>query len=161
MAGRAGRALKESEGEIIILGTGNLTTRTLKKFLNKSQIEPIESRILSMVKKLVENYEGVSLDTIAELLVDENEEDKFSDVLSALDMHILGLLTEDLEENAQNELVESVASNLLATYQAENEDLLNETNLSESVSDLVNSRRIYITDTVPSFPREIVFLYLV
>lgn len=153
LAGRAGRALKESEGEVIVLATGYLNQRTLRKFLDRSQIEPIESRILSLVLAILQTGNEVTNAAIDSLLQDPEHAAQYSDVVETIDLHLLELLAEELPAEQQRARVEEVVRNLLATYQAEKRDIEGGTQLRNAVQQLAMRRQEATLMRVPDSGR--------
>ena len=153
LAGRAGRALKESEGEIIILATGSVKARTIKRFLDRNEIEPIESRILSFVLAILQSGNEVTNAAIDALLQDQEQAARYSEVVEAMDLHLLELLAEELSPEQQQEKVEEVVRNLLATYQAEKRDIEGGTQLRAAVQQFAGQRQEATLARVPEAAR--------
>lgn len=149
LAGRAGRALKESEGEVIVLATGSIKARTIRNYLDRNQIEPIESRILSFVLAILQTGNQVTNAAIDALLQDPEHAALYSEVVEAIDLHLLELLAEELSPEQQQAKVEEVVRNLLATYQAEKRDIEGGSQLRGAIQQLVVQRQEATLARVP------------
>lgn len=116
LAGRAGRATQETEGELIVLRTGSLSPARLRSYLNRARMEPARSQILALVEALLENYPTVSQQAIDALLT-ADEGTKWRPSLDAIDTHLVELMAEDLDDlNAER--FERLVDNLLGIRQA-------------------------------------------
>jgi hypothetical protein len=149
LAGRAGRALRESEGEVIILGTGNIGAATLGRFLDRGRIEPVESRILALVRELILNYQGVNAQALNALLENAESRGRFAATINALDAHLLELLAEDVAPDEQQNRMELLVNSLLASYQAEKADLAAGSAVRPEVTRLVALRAESVLGRVP------------
>jgi hypothetical protein len=118
LAGRAGRANKETEGEVLFLLTGDLRQQTVRRFLDKRQMESAESRILVFVRELLSRYPRVSQEAIDALLADEDGGERWSQCVGAIDAHILEAMVEDLGVDQADVFLEQIVGRLLATHQA-------------------------------------------
>lgn len=150
LAGRAGRALKETEGEVIVLATGNLDTSRLNIFLNLGNIERAESRILFFVKELLRNYQLVSNDTIDALINKSENFPELKKIIRSIDSYLLEILAEDALQNTSDPNLDNFINNLFATHQALNEDEENSTNHREAINDLIYARRNSVITRVPN-----------
>lgn len=153
LAGRAGRAMMETEGDVIILATGSLRPSTLRRFLDPRRIEPAESTILQLVRQVLEQYPAVTNETLA--AIGEDEERDFSDVLRAIDSELLQRTLEDVA--LEDFDVGSVVTDLLATHQATALDALDGTDLAAAVWSLFDVRRTRLADRIPETPRRRLF----
>jgi len=149
LAGRAGRALQESEGEVIILATGSLSMRRLEQFLDKRNVEAVESQILRLVKELLAEHGGVDQQILDEFFNDPNNLDTFGSVLEALDINLLNLLEGELTPEVAAERSRGLANDLLASYQAAVSDAEDGTNFADGVVNLVETAGANVLDQVP------------
>jgi hypothetical protein len=148
LVGRAGRAMKETDGEVLLLLTGETQPSTIRKFLRRSNIEPVESRILQFVDAILEAYPAVSADTLRAMLEEDGalDEPQWGAVVSAIDTQLLEVMVEDLAE-ADATAVDTLVENLLARHQAEED--LNGAALLEGLTALFDLRRDSLRDLVP------------
>jgi len=150
LAGRAGRAMKETEGEVYVLATGSTNSSTLRRFLNIQNVERVESRILYFVTRLLNEYPTVSEETISRLLNDSEEGDQMQSIVRTIDAHLLEVIAEDLEVDDNDANVESLVENLFATYQASVFDLESGTSYQAEVAKLFEARRSNVLAAVPN-----------
>lgn len=149
LVGRAGRALKETFGEVLILATGSLSKGRLRKFLAQSNSERVDSVILNLVKQLIDNYQVVTSETIDALLTDCETNHNYDEILRDIDRQLLDLLAEDAQIEHEGELFNDFLNNLFASYQAEIDDLALGSNYKKGVDDLLRSRRNYVLSNAP------------
>lgn len=149
LVGRAGRALKETEGEVIVLATGNLQTRRLNDFLNQENSERAESRILYFVKELLQIYPLVSNDTIASLLQGRDDASQLIKIIRSIDAFLLEIIAEDALAEGADPNFDGFINSLFATHQAEIEGEYLGTNLHEAVKSLMLARRNHVIAQVP------------
>lgn len=153
LAGRAGRALNETQGEVLILATGQLRKRTLDRFLDRVNAEQAESVILSLVQTLLDQYLLVSNETINQLLADSDASEGFAEIIRDIDTNLLEILAEDAVPEQDDEALDMLTSNLFATHQSRSRDLELGTNLEENVYALMDARRDHVLNTVPDGAR--------
>jgi helicase len=149
LAGRAGRALKETEGEVIVLATGNLQAGRLNTFLNQRNSERAESRILYFVKELLRVYPLVSNETIAALLQNREDVPQLRRTIRSIDAYLLEAIAEDALAEGADPNFDGFVSSLFATHQAAIEDVVYGTNLREAVRTLMYARRNNVITRVP------------
>ena len=149
LAGRAGRALKETEGEVIILDTGTPRPETVRRFIDTRWLEPIQSKILYLTKVLVDEFLHVSNETLDNLLLEHPEAEKLQDVVRAIDANLLKVIAEDAQIGEVGEGFTRLVKNLYATHQAGLEDLNSDTNYRGAVEDLLRLRRDRIIERIP------------
>jgi hypothetical protein len=99
LVGRAGRAMRETEGEVLILKTGALTEFTLDQFLDRDSIEAVESRLLQLVRRLLNGAGRISSDTVDGLLVSD-EAPLWNETVGAVDAALLDSIAEDVDGRA-------------------------------------------------------------
>jgi superfamily II DNA/RNA helicase len=130
LAGRAGRAMRETEGELIVLCSESSAPASMGQFLQQSahrklrislqreNTEPVRSQILRFAQALVEAG-GVSDATLDALLSSPRDYDTvdWSKPLAAIDTDLLERLTEDAE-GADEGAIARLLPHLLATTQA-------------------------------------------
>lgn len=105
ICGRAGRAGKETEGEIIFLNTKPGDFTKFKRFRNRDNIERADSVLLSILRSLIEKR--ISQEALQELL----------------DPYILALLVEESVGTSDQDIVEEILENSLVKIQAISNDL--------------------------------------
>lgn len=149
LAGRAGRALRETEGEVIILDTGTPRPRRLRRFMNAGRMEPVQSRILHLAKVLVDNYLHVSMDTLESLLRDHEDADKLTDIVRAIDANLLGVIAEDANLGELDDGFLGLVENLYAIHQADKLNQGSDTDYRKAVEDLLRLRRDQVIQRVP------------
>jgi helicase len=148
LAGRAGRATRETEGELILINTGNVSPSTLRKFLNRQNVEPAESQILEFVQELLTRYPVVTPTAIDAATQRDNEgsPSRWRDVVNAIDTQLLEIMVEDIAEQ-EDAVIDSLVENLLATRQARDE--LGWEAYIAGLQDLFRVRKEYIRTVVP------------
>ncbi|MHA1505097.1 MAG: DEAD/DEAH box helicase, partial [Candidatus Heimdallarchaeota archaeon] len=107
IAGRAGRAGRETEGQIIFLAFNEKDENLFKKYTNKTNIEQTKSLLLRLLKKLIEKR--ISLD-------------KFKDILEYLvEPSLLNILVEETVETLDEEFIKEILGYSLFVIQSEKE----------------------------------------
>lgn len=154
LAGRAGRALRETEGEVILLDEDSID------FIRQER-ENAESAILFVLKELIKRYQLVSDETIEALMqyaASVNENDLPADerkvthvpkIIHSIDAYLLEVIAEDATIDTDDENFKSLVENLFATYQARLLDERQETRLKDGVMDLMRARRRYVLNKIP------------
>jgi len=150
LVGRAGRATKETSGEVLVLRTGTLTKSGLRRFLDRRHIEPVNSPILQFVQSVLNNYPLVSDEAIGTLLANNAGEPILAPGIRAIDAHLLEVLTEDLPPDAVDPAINILVNDLLATRQATRLDAINGTEIAIGVRSLFESRRRNVLQRVPA-----------
>lgn len=160
LVGRAGRAMKETEGEVVILDTGNKRLTGLHRFLDPENMEPAESQILRLVQAILNAYPVVSEETIQALLEREAAQPEYKredwvSVIQAIDGHLLQVMAEDLsglEDDDISELrYEAMVQSLFAMREAEEREA-ERPDLVVALMDLFDARRAYVQRAVPDAP---------
>jgi superfamily II DNA/RNA helicase len=157
LAGRAGRAMRETEGEVIILKTGELTERTISQFLNRGGIEPVESQLLMLVRRLLIEGPRVDPATLDAILGSDEEGPTWRDIVRAIDGALLEAIAEDVIGRADAEGAPELdapfitfVDSLFATQQARGEDAeAGVTRLEDGVRTLMATRRAVVLGAVP------------
>jgi helicase len=149
LAGRAGRALKETEGEVIILATGNLQPWRLNRFLDQGNSERAESRILFFVRELLRHYPHVSNETITWLLQNHDDTNQLARIVRSIDTYLLEAIAEDALADAADPSFDGLIDSLLGFHQAVIEDEEEGSNLGENVRNLMYARRNSVITRVP------------
>ncbi len=150
LVGRAGRANKETEGEVLILQTGSLTERTLRQFLDKKEIESVNSQILALVQKIAQKYLLVSPETINAFQVEDDDDSKsWRSVIRAIDSNLLDFLAEDAKIDQDDPIFTGMMENLFALFQATRSDIETGSELAIGVRTLLQSRRRSILERIP------------
>lgn len=149
LAGRAGRAMKETEGEILILSTGKLKHRTLMNFLNRENMEAADSRILWVVREILKLYPLVDQKTINAIMENEDVGESTREIISILDAKLLEIMAEDLSLQDEDPSFTEFTQNLFAIYQASVTDLQQGSHEEEKVYDFLNTRRQAVLEKVP------------
>jgi helicase len=153
LAGRAGRANRETEGEVIFLMTGSITQRTIRRFLAKDNIESTESRILVFVQELLKRYPMVSPQAIDSLLEDAVNGEKWNHCIRAIDIRLLELIVEDLAEDEVNGILQGLTGGLFATHQLEAREADEREKLKLGIDQLFRLRHERLITRVPQGPR--------
>jgi superfamily II DNA/RNA helicase len=149
LAGRAGRALKETEGEVIVVGTGKMRRGTILRFLNEQNRESAESRILYLVRRLLDIYPSVSNETIESLIATHERGTQFAKIVHSIDTFLLEIMAEESAVDTADSNFETLVENLFATYQATALDAQQDTQLRDGVNNLMRERRVYVLSRVP------------
>ncbi|MCZ3366394.1 MULTISPECIES: DEAD/DEAH box helicase [Methanobacterium] len=120
IVGRAGRAGKETEGQVIFLNLNEKDKELFKEYTDKNNIEPVKSQIFKLVKDLFE---------------DRISEDIFNEKLEVLiEPSLLNILMEESVDTVDENFIKSFIGHSLFKIQLENEnyslDLLNNSIMS-------------------------------
>lgn len=154
LAGRAGRALRETEGEVILLDEDSVD------FIRQER-ENAESAILFVLTELIKRYQFVSDETVEALMqyaASANENDLPADerkvthvpkIIRSIDAYLLEVIAEDATIDTDDENFKSLVENLFATYQARLIDERQGTRLKDGVVDLMRARRRYVLNKIP------------
>lgn len=148
LAGRAGRAIKETQGDVIVLQTGSLSSGRLGTFLSPDRLEPARSQILEFVEQILGNYPAVSEETVRLLLESENGKE-WEPAVRSIDTTLLEIMTEDLA-GANEERFSALVEALLATQQAQGRSTPTGEPLPAAVRSFLGLRRDRIVARVPS-----------
>jgi hypothetical protein len=158
LAGRAGRAMRETEGEVIILKTGALREHTISRFLNRGGIEPVESQLLTLVRRLLLEGPRVDPATLDAMLGSAEEGPEWRDIVRAIDGALLEAVAEDVIGRADAGVAVAeldapfvtFVDSLLAIQQARREDAESgTTRLEDGVRTLMSARRAVVIGAVP------------
>ena len=107
--GRAGRAGKETEGQIIFVINTNTDSSLYKKNVNKKNIENADSYIFKVLDALIDNR------------INNTDFDEFLSILS--ETYLLDLLTEEIVGTDYEEVIEEIINNSLFKVQVDNREL--------------------------------------
>ncbi|HHD80791.1 MAG TPA: hypothetical protein ENK99_04210, partial [Campylobacterales bacterium] len=107
--GRAGRAGKETEGQIIYVINSYNDKINYKKFIDKSNIENADSLIFKVLNALTLNR------------INDTKFDKYLSILS--ETYLLDLLTEEIIGTDYEEVIEKIINNSLFKVQVDNRKL--------------------------------------
>lgn len=110
IVGRAGRAGKETEGQIVfIIGSSN-DASLFEKYIDKNNIEDADSLILKIVN-------------ILETRINYSDESFFSDLSILSESYLLDLLSEEIIGTEYEEIIEEIIENSLFKVQIDNRGL--------------------------------------
>jgi len=109
IVGRAGRAGKETEGQIVFVINSNTDKNLYKKYVNKKNIENADSLIFKVLDALIDNR------------INNTDFYKFLSILSGT--YLLDLLTEEVVETEYEEIIEKIINNSLFKIQIDNRKL--------------------------------------
>ena len=107
IVGRAGRAGKETEGQIIFIIGSSTDARLFNKYIDKNNIEDADSLFFKIVD-ILENRFGYS------------EESFFSDLSILSESYLLDLLSEEIIGTEYEEIIEEIIENSLFKVQIDN-----------------------------------------
>ncbi|MDR3687258.1 MAG: DEAD/DEAH box helicase [Coriobacteriia bacterium] len=141
LAGRAGRGMEDTVGDVVVLTLTSAAERRLPRMLNKANIEPVHSVVLSLVTHLLEIGGDVSASTLAVLLEQSPE---WLDTVQAVDSALLEYCAEDWETRVAGELDEFVSS-LFAAHESANQP-----EASEALQAFCRSRKLSVVARVDS-----------
>lgn len=118
LAGRAGRAMRETDGEVLLLQTGDTKPLTVRRFLDRSQVEPAVSQILEFVREIYARYPVVQADSVQAVLAEDarSAEPMWPSVIAAIDTQLLEMMVEDLSA-FETQAIDGIVENLLARRQ--------------------------------------------
>lgn len=106
--GRAGRAGKETEGQVIFLNLNEVDNQLFHEYTNKKNIEPIKSQIFTLMKDLLEHRINM---------------DHFDDKLETLiEPSLLNILMEESVDSLDEEVITEFIGHSLFKIQLDNED---------------------------------------
>ncbi len=109
IVGRAGRAGKETEGQIVFVINSYTDKNLYEKYVNKKNVENADSLIFKVLNALVEG---------------RINDDNFYDYLSVLsETYLLDLLTEEIVGTEYEEIIEEIINNSLFKVQVDNRQL--------------------------------------
>ncbi|MBI3173158.1 MAG: DEAD/DEAH box helicase [Chloroflexi bacterium] len=147
LAGRAGRASRETLGEVVVLQTGRLRNNVLQDFIER-RIESVNSKIFELVRVILETYPSISQETIETFMQDDN----WGEVIKSIDTQLLELMAEeitDVENGNDGGGVENIIQNLYCVFQASNPELGNSAEIQEGINSLLQIRRGVVSNLVP------------
>jgi len=161
LAGRAGRAMCETEGDMLIVETKATHPKNARQFLrrpdqwrlrqllDKTSIEPVESQILQLVRQILERLPTITVDAVAEAVrqIAIERAPEGLPPLAAVDAELLEQMIEDADGFDEG-VVENIAVNLLATHQAA--ATLDDGSAARGIRDLLTSRAAAIRAAVPT-----------
>lgn len=126
IVGRAGRAGKETEGQIIFLNFNKNDEKLFIEYTHKENIEPVESQIFSLTKELIENR--ISMDD-------------FNYVLKILiEPSLMNMLIEESVETIDEDFIKNTIDYSLFKIQIEDENYM----LDVITNSMINiGRRFY------------------
>lgn len=125
IAGRAGRALHETEGQVIFVQKTQSIYRVarVEPYLRDDEIERVQSALFRLYEQLVERKLGISLEEFLTrtrpVAFDDRDLVGVSDLDRAFQTQILALLYEELIDEADPDTVERALSQLLFGVQCE------------------------------------------
>jgi hypothetical protein len=163
LAGRAGRAMHETEGELLLVRSNHSPALSVKQFLehssewrlkqalDRSNMESAVSQLLVFVQTLLSEGEisAASISALYRAPVSRTATD-WSKPIDALDTALLELMVEDIE-GADAGVVARLASQLWATSQAES--LPDSTDLHAGIEAVIRDRVDTVRALVPSAGR--------
>jgi superfamily II DNA/RNA helicase len=146
LAGRAGRASKETLGEVVILQTGGLSNRVLRNFIEK-RIENVNSKVFELVSSILTQYPSITPETIDTFIADT----QWEGVIRVIDTQLLELMSEELEiqDEEGKDFVETIAQNLFGMHQAKNQNLPNAVQIQTGIKALLDIRSKAVSEKVP------------
>jgi len=100
ICGRAGRAGKETEGQIIFVKSSDKDGRLIREYMNEDNIEEVESCLYKLLLALTEKR------------IDQ------SDLIGYLDPHILAILAEEVVDTQDESSINNLLGNSLVGIQA-------------------------------------------
>nr|BEK71550.1 hypothetical protein KPHV_87770 [Kitasatospora purpeofusca] len=117
-AGRAGRAFQETEGHVILIAEDQRAANRLRRrYLDKSRIEPVVSRIKALHDALAQARLGTApgpQHDLDALDLPDPEPGESADWAKALDLQLLAMLAEEVVDTDDQHLLEEAAQDLLA-----------------------------------------------
>ena len=127
IAGRAGRANRETRGQVILVEspTGSEAVRQ-REYLDQGNIEPLRSRLLALLAWLVQQrcptVALASLDDVSKMTDDDVIDPELGELLEVLDVNelegqILALLCEEVVDSEDLETAEALLGTSLAGVQ--------------------------------------------
>lgn len=138
LCGRAGRAGKETNGQVIVVNPSDFST--IHKVINK-QLEPVKGDLYLLIKHITKVITENRMILSNELLEKESEE--FIKILDSIDISIFNLLGEEINVEELTNLVNDFIKNTFAYQELEeNEKKVLEKIISlrkERVKDIIES----------------------
>lgn len=130
IAGRAGRALYETEGQVLLLEKIQSTYAISKhyRYLHDSNLEPVISVLLNLYNSLFSNNFGITLSEYLsnEIILDDftQEDNPSNNNELEFQIQLLSIIYEDLVQNAEDENgISELLDNLLFGYQCRNKKI--------------------------------------
>ena len=130
IAGRAGRALHETEGQVILIQKSQLGKALIEqyKYLQDSELEPVTSVLLDLYNSLMSRHFGINLSNYVN---DRNILDNFPQEDNPIDSkelefqtQLLSIIFEDLVQNSGDENgISELLDNLLFGHQCRNRNI--------------------------------------
>lgn len=127
ICGRAGRALKDTEGQIIFISLDRKGVELFKKYTNMNNIESIKGSLYEILKDLLQTQ-----------FTDDELTEKFS--MRLIDTHLLSMLVEESVDTPSEKILRDFLNDSLVKVQATTEGLDIEPLIKAST---IVSRRIY------------------
>lgn len=127
ICGRAGRALKDTEGQIIFISLELKDVESFKKYTNMNNIEPVKGSLYEILKDLLQTQ-----------FTDDELTENFSKRL--IDTHLLSMLVEESVDTPSEKILRDFLNDSLVKVQATTEGLDIEPLIKASTS---ISRKIY------------------
>lgn len=147
LVGRAGRALKETEGEIFIIDTEK-NKRKIYNFLNYKNMERLESRILSFLKRFMHDFTDITNQNIETFLLNSEPSSGNTKTIVSIDTFLLELIAEEDFSDEMEPVVNNLIENLFATYQSNLEADSQNRNYVDAIRELFHSRYQYVISKV-------------
>ena len=101
ICGRAGRAGKETEGQIVFLKSSNIDGRLIQEYMNENNLEEVESSLYKLLLALIEKR------------IDQNQ------LIGYLDSHILSILAEEIVDTQDESSINNLLENSLVGIQSQ------------------------------------------
>ena len=134
ICGRAGRAGKETEGQIIFLKISGRDSSLIQEYMNENNLEKVESSLYKLLLALIEKR------------INQN------DLIGYLDSHILSILAEEVVDTQDESSINNLLENSLVGIQA----LKNHKDKLPLIS-AISSVSSWITEQIPSKELRTVF----
>lgn len=147
LAGRAGRALHETVGDVIVLQESSEASIALKRVLDRSRLEPARSQILRLVERMLLESGNVSSEAIRRLVGEDEDAALWRGLLDVIDSSILDALVED-DASVNPGAFQALVDSLLATHEA-NVSESSRPGRVEAVGQLFRLRRAAVLEAVP------------
>ncbi len=135
--GRAGRAGKETEGQIIYLINSDADKKSWNKYVKKENIEPAESIVFQILQWLIQRR--------------CTQENYYNKLTLVSETYLLDMLLEEASETDDQEIIERIIKNSLFRVQCEDNQL--------NVQALKQSFKAIATNIRSKVPKELIPIY--
>ena len=129
LAGRAGRAGKETKGLIIVTNPNDF--EIIERVIKEQNIEDVNGHLFFIISQISKVVVERRLTLTNEILEGQNEE--FKELIDAIDISIIDLLSEEIEPDDLQQVIQNLINETFAKFQSNNLQI-------ETLNKLINLR---------------------